>query len=254
MSDSEPSLEPRRSVAARPADEEFARAYADGYGEGLRDAFREMLAHASRGHTAQELRFLIQSRLTRLSEDVELKHKSLLAPPRSAGWSSLWRTPAGNPPSAPPPGIPRLPAGGSYLVREDRPARAVTLLEEAAPAFPRVVLISVQPPDAPRVPAERRLDLRPARAAPTDDGRGLSPSVLLGQLRAPMESEGGALVYLDALEFMLTEYGTDPTHRIVNWLVDETRTTHSALVVSFNSRALNEPDRSRLERAFGTIL
>ena len=62
---------PARDDAPRP-DEEYARTYADGYEEGVRSALREVLQHASRGHTAQELRILIESRLARLEEEVEL--------------------------------------------------------------------------------------------------------------------------------------------------------------------------------------
>ncbi|MCI4318467.1 MAG: hypothetical protein L3J96_08005, partial [Thermoplasmata archaeon] len=95
----EPSGTPGR--AATPPDEESANAYADGYGEGLREAFREVLQHASRGHTAQELRILIESRLARWREDVEVKRKSLLGPPRRPSWGPLLRPPVPPPTAAP---------------------------------------------------------------------------------------------------------------------------------------------------------
>ena len=86
MSERVPPDDPPPANEDLPADEEFARTYAAGYEEGVRSALREVLQHASRGHTAQELRILIESRLARLSEEVELKRKGLLAPPRRPAW------------------------------------------------------------------------------------------------------------------------------------------------------------------------
>jgi hypothetical protein len=256
-----PATEPPPPTDEPPADEEFARTYAAGYEEGVRSALREVLQHASRGHTAQELRILVESRLARLAEEVELKRKGLLAPPRRPAWGSLLRPPApahawsGLAPSSGAPTL-RLVAGRTMLVREERPARALEILRASAASFPRLATVSLRPPEVPGVPAERRVDLTVgsgSSADPTGDHR-LAPGEIGGRLREPTEAAGGALVYVDALEYLATEYSLETTLKFVHWLVAQAQDTGSALLVSFDRRALDVRDMSRLERAFESVL
>ena len=242
-----------------PADEEYARAYAAGYEEGVRGALRETLEHISRGHTPQEVRMLTASRLARLSEEVELKRKSLLAPPRRPAWGSLLRPPAparpwtGPVPGASPAAIRLLP-GRSLLVREERPVRAIEILRANAGSFPRVATVSMRPPDLPGVSAGHRMDLTVGGAATAEGASGLTPGEISGRLRDPTEAPGGALVYVDALEYLATEHGLEMTVKFVHWLVTQAQETGSALLVSFDPRSLDVRDVSRLERAFETVL
>jgi hypothetical protein len=244
-----------------PADEEYARAYAVGYEEGVRGALRETLEHISHGHTPQEIRMLTASRLARLSEEVELKRKSLLAPPRRPAWGSLLRPPAParawtGPVSGTSAPSYRLLPGHSLLVREERPSRAVEILRANATAFPRVAVVSMRPPEVPGLPADHRLDL-PVGGPGTPDNPNqgaLTPGEISGRLRDPTEAPGGALVYVDALEFLATEHSLETMVKFVNWLVTQAQETGSALLVSFDSRALELRDMSRLERAFESVL
>jgi len=260
------SAPPRREGAAPrppeedPTDEEYVRAYAAGYEEGVRSALREVLGHASRGHTTQELRMLAESRLARLSEEVDLKRRSLLAPPRRPAWGALLRTPTSARPWVSPVGpapvasTVRLGPGRSVLVREERPSRALEILRANSSDFPRVALVSLHPPSVPGLPAEQVVEISPAGG-----GEGLAtapptPGEISGRLRSPTELPGGALVYVDALEFLATEHSLELTLRFVNWLVTQAHETGSALVVSFDPRSLDLKDGSRLERAFQTVL
>jgi hypothetical protein len=256
-----PPTDPPPASDEPPADEEFARTYAAGYEEGVRSALREVLQHASRGHTAQELRILIESRLARLAEEVELKRKGLLAPPRRPAWGSLLRPPAAARPwsgPAPAPGAPslRLSAGRSVLVREERPSRALEILRASATAFPRIATVSLRPPETPGIPPGRRIDITVGGGASPDPSGAnrLAPGEIGGRLREPTEAPGGALVYVDALEYLATEYSLDTTLKFVHWLVAQTQETGSALLVAFDRRALDVRDMSRLERAFDTVL
>ena len=246
------------SSEAPPADEEYARTYAAGYEEGVRSALRELLQHVSRGHTAQELRILVESRLARVAEEVELKRKSLLAPPRRPVWTSLLRSPQPARPWSAPVGSgggepTRLSAGRAVLVREERPARAVELVRSAASQFARVAIVSLQPPRLLETAADRRVEIGLAGDAGAGSVR-LDPGEIGGRLREPIEAEGGALVYVDALEFLATEFSFEITLRFVNWLVGQVREHRGALVVSFDRRSLDLKDLSRLERAFDVVL
>jgi hypothetical protein len=89
------------------------------------------------------------------------------------------------------------------------------------------------------------------------DGLGgghLTPGEISGRLRAPTEQPGGAIVYVDALEFLATEHTLELTLRFVNWLVRQAQDTGSALIVSFDPRSLDLKDASRLERAFQSVV
>ena len=241
-----------------PGDEEYARTYAAGYEEGVRSGLREVLQHTSRGHTAQELRILVESRLARLDEEVEVKRRSLLAPPRRPAWSALLRAPqptrAWTPPfggNATAPG--HLGPGRSLLVREERPARAVEVLRANVHEFPRAALVSLRPPELPGLSKERRVDIVPSGSELTGGAR-LSPGEIGGHLREPTEAPGGALVYVDALEYLAGEYGLELTLKFANWLVGQIEQTSSALIVSFDRRSLDTREMSRLERPFQTVL
>ena len=241
-----------------PADEEYARTYAAGYEEGVRSALREVLQHTSRGHTAQELRILAESRLARLEEEVELKRRSLLAPPRRAAWSSLLRAPQGARSWVPsfgatPPTVPRIGPGRSLLVREERPARALEVLRASIHDFPRAAIVSLRPPELPGLSRDRRLDIVP-NGSDLSAGARLSPGEIGGHLREPTEAPGGALVYVDALEYLAGEYGLEVTLKFANWLVGQVESTASALVVSFDRRSLDTRELSRLERAFQAVM
>ncbi len=256
MSDPE---RPRASASSDepPADEEYARTYAAGYEEGLRSALRELLGHASRGRTNQELRALIQSRLAGLAEEVELKRRSLLAPPRPRPFGDLQR-PVRGPPGRPPGSagadreLPALLPGATVLVREARPSRAVELLRKGASQFPRLVVVSLRPPSLEGIGREP-IVISVREPGPSSD-RHLSPGEVGGRLRDPTERAGGALVYVDALEFFVSEEGADLSLRFVHWLVEQVGRTGSALVVSYDPRALDPTDASRLERSFGHVL
>jgi hypothetical protein len=238
-------------------DEAYAQAYAEGYGEGLREALRELLQHASRGHTAQELRFLVESRLARVREDVEVKRRSLLSPPRRPAWGALLRAPkpvaawSSEPASLPPTAI---PPGQSVLVREERPVRALELLRRSLSSYPRVLLVSVHPPELPDGGGGGAEVLRVGPAS-GDSGRpGLSPSEIAGRIRAATDAEGGALVYLDAFEFLATEYSLETSLKFVHWATSQAMDHRSAFLASVDPNALDPKDASRLQRAFNKVL
>ena len=243
------SLEPRdRPGPERAPDEEFARAYALGYEEGIRTALKEMIEHAARGHSPAELRMLLESRVARLAEEVEVKRRTLLAPPRRTAWATAAVPP--RPWSAVPAGRgPRpLDPGRGYLVAESRPERALDLIRGAAPGAPRVLLISRRPPQLPGVPDDRRFDLRPSGIDnPSAAG---SLGELSGRIRDALSGPAGAWIYLDSIEFLLTSLSPELVLNFVRWLLDLVEETKAGLIVSVDPSALEPRDFSRLSHLF----
>jgi hypothetical protein len=140
-------------------------------------------------------------------------------------------------------------------VRETRPARALEIVRTSAPAFPRVVVISTHPAEVTGIPPERRTDIAPGGVAgEKETAPPLSLSELGGRLRAPTEGPGGALVYFDAVEYYVTQEGSDQATRFAHWLAGQVRSNRSALLVSYDSRSLDPKDASRFERAFTQVV
>jgi hypothetical protein len=237
-------------------DEEYARGYSEGYGEGLREALREVLQNASRGHTAQELRILIESRLARIDEEVELKRRSLVRPPRRPPWGALLRPPqppeAWTPVRAPLPAAP-VPPGSSVLLREEVPRRAVELVEASQARFPRVVVVSTHPPALSPEASAKAVVLRAGAQSADAQNTGLSPGEISGRIRELTELRGGALLYLDAFEFLSSEYTFALTLRFVYWVSRRAAETGSSLIVSVDPKALEPRDLSLLQRAFNIV-
>jgi hypothetical protein len=234
-------------------DDEYIEGYSKGYGDGLREALREVRAHTARGASPQELRMIIESRLARIPEDVEVRRKGLLAPPRRPPWTSLLR-PAAAPTTWAPPRTalpsPAVAPGTSVLVREARPDRAVELLRRSAPNFRRVVLVSRRPPE---IPGANVTAIVPAARAGGDGGRGaLEPEVLAGQIDQ-FVSEGSVLTYLDEVEFLTSEYGVGPTIQILQWFTSRAIQNGSAVVACLHPNALNPRELSTVERAFQIV-
>lgn len=225
MSDPEPADD-------GPADGEYARTYAEAYGEGIRTSLKEVLEQMSRGFDGYELRLLVQSRLARLPEEVELKRRSLLAPPRLRT-TDLLRAPAASPRAwSPPAAAVRPRPGHSYLVREPKPERALRLLEAAAAEFPRVVTISLAPPFLASVAADRRSDVPLYRAVSNGAPDGPRIASVAGEIQPLLKA--GALVYLDSVYYLVSQETFDTTFRFLVWLTAHVRDSPSALVVSLD--------------------
>ncbi len=250
---------PHESASAAPSsdrgppDEEYADAYSEGYGEGLREAFREVLSHVGRGHTVGEIRVLVESRLARLREDVSAKRRNILGPPRRPAWGALLRPPAASRPE--PESVPPLVRGHSYLFREDRPRHALTFVSRVGGDYRRLLCVTTSPPEFTGVPRSRVEVLRLALPSPglsVSEGE-LDPGGLGGRIKEATEESGGALVYLDALEVMSTEYSLDTTLKFVNFVTAQVAKTGSAFVASVDPGTLEDRDLRRLQRSFNIV-
>jgi len=243
-----------------PSDEEYARAYTAGYEDGVRSALREVVQHAVRGHTPQEIRMLAEGRLVRLPQEVDTKRKALLAPPQRTAWGALRRpapAPAATRPWAPPvagaPTRAKIGRTQSVVVREPRPARALELLRGSVGDFACVALVSLHPPEVAVPAGVRRIDLAPGGSA-GGAGEAVRLNELGGLLREPLATAGGCLVYWDTLEYYLNLEGAEMTTRLVNWLTEQVRRSESALLVSYDPHSLDAKDAIRLERSFAQVL
>ncbi|MCI4364253.1 MAG: DUF835 domain-containing protein [Thermoplasmata archaeon] len=248
--------ETKRPPEPRPApgDAEYSDGYIQGYAEGLREGLRELFVHASQGHTPAELRVLVKSRIARIPEDVELKRRQLLAPPRKSGWETLLKPPASasvTQAGVAVAGLPDWTPGRAFLFREERPRSAVRFAQARASAHARVLWVSLDPPPALGIEEAKVEWLRPGATRPGEEAaEGIAaPGGIAGRIQE-RGAEGSLLVYLDALEYLRTEYGTELTLRFASWLAQWVGGSASTVIASVDEATLPEPDRRRLQRSF----
>jgi hypothetical protein len=236
-----------------PADERSAHAFAEGYGEGLKDALREVLQHASRGHTAQELRWLIESRLARVPEEVELKRRSLLGPPRRVAWDTILRPPATVAPATAAPTLDTVLEGTSLLFREPQPVRATACVNSRWRRFGRVVALTRRTELGLGVPEESliRIPLGRSREGGGEEA-GLDPGEAAGRVPGIL-ADGPAIVFLDSVEFIVREYGDDVALRLIEWLVPQIRGASGLLVVSVDPSTIDPISFNRIQRLFASV-
>lgn len=259
------SAEPRREnrptppAERAPGDTAYAEAYAAGYGEGLRESLKELLQHASRGHTAAELRILVESRLARVDEDVEVKRRSLMLPPRRPSWGSLLRTPsAALPAPAPAPtapplstNVPSFAPGTSYLFREERPQLGPKFARQVASRHDGVLWVSREDPGLPEMRVEI---LRPSAQVPGDTTAPLgAPGEIAGAVLRANRTAPHLLVYVDTFDYFASEFGTEPTIRFASWLGTWAGEQAGCVVVSIDPATMQERDFRRLQRAFNIL-
>lgn len=214
-----------------------------------------MLQHASRGHTAQELRLLIESRLARIREDIDLKRRSLLAPPRRTEYTPFFRTTSPAAAPAAPGRTVSLAPSNSYLVFEERPTRALELVRSAAAAYPRIVLVSFHPPELREVPNSKLVLLQvgvPGVGGSASDGS-LTPQSIAGRILEATEKPGGALVYVDALEVIATGDAIEGMVKFVQWAAGQVARSRSVLVASVAPASFDERVKSLLQRSFNVM-
>ena len=254
----DPGEDDRPPGRPRPAaDERIAHAFADGYGEGIRDALREVL-EAVRTSTPAELRWQVQSRIARIPEDVELKRRSLLGPPPRDGWEATRRAPRSPAAALGPPPAPATPAptltqalqGSGVLFQEVRPSAALAHVGGIWRQYGRVFVFGRVPDPPLPVPDDAVTVVAVGRAriaGPEGDAPDLGGAA--GQLMA-LIGEGTALVYCDSVEYLATEYSEGTAVRALIWIVEQLRARSGGVVVSVNPAALQASSRAQLERMF----
>ncbi len=242
---------PSHASDGSPQDDEYATGYVAGDMEGLREALREVLQNASRGHTATEIRILAESRLARVHEDAEVKRRGLLAPPRRAAWGPLLRS--GAPVASAPQLFPmEWQPGTACLFREPQPQRAFQLLEQGVARSDRLLWISLRaPPNFPAPLVVEWLRPTPSRGGGEVGSVPLDPGAIAGRVA---DAVGGqVVVYLDALEFLASEYTWETTLRFANWLAAWPPGRPFTVVVSVDPRTIEERNLHRLESAFTRV-
>lgn len=230
--------------------------YSRGWGDGVRDALNYVSRLVVRGHTPQEIRVFVESRMSHLDEEVSLKRKTLLSSPSGIPVESLVRvTPRGaNAPTAFPPAVP----GYSYLFLEENRLVARSFVKALLPSVGRTLAITRLPPDVRRLgPPQELVMLHLGVETSSEEGvepAESSPTQLTGKVDNFLtRTPAPATVYLEAFEYLSTTNGFDLATKFCYWLHGKVLQHRGILVVTVDPGALNSAMVATLGRDFNHV-
>jgi hypothetical protein len=142
-------------------------------------------------------------------------------------------------------------AGNGILFKEPTPVGAARHVDTVWKNYHRVIAFG-RPPDPPlRVPPEsfEVLFVGRAQASGASDAPDLASAA--GQLQERL-TQGPALVYCDAVEYLASEYGEEVAIRSIGWIVEQVRRSAGWVVVSVDPTTLSTVGAALLQRFFRT--
>jgi|GEM_PF-413496 hypothetical protein len=247
---------PASPVPVPDPDEEAARAYADGYGEGVRNALRDIIGLASQGHSASEIRLFAQTRLARLGEEIALKRRSRLVPPDRIPLETLLRGPralgGGEPVSSPLIAFP----GHSYLFVDPRGLKARGFLHSLLERGMAAVALTRFPRELKEAMGRSNLKiLYLGRQEASEEGvesvQDADPGLLTGRIQRALEGfPSPPVIHLEAFEYLETEVGFEKALKFIHWLTGEVQARRGVLIVSLDPVSLEPRQLSLLRRDF----
>jgi hypothetical protein len=231
--------------------------YSRGWGDGVRDALNFVSRLVVRGHTPQEIRVFLDSRLAHLDEEVSLKRKTLLSSPTGIPVESLVRVqPRGAAaPSSFPPAVP----GYSYLFLEETRSVARAYVKGLLPHVGRALALTRLPSEVRRIaPPQELVMLHLGTETSTEDGvepAESSPTQLTGKVELFLtRTPAPALVYLEAFEYLITTNNLELATRFCYFIHTRAQTHRAIFVASVDPEAVPAEGVATLRRDFNHVV
>ena len=256
--------------SSNPADRSNARGgnppreeqdYVRGYEEGARSALMEVMSYIAKGHTASEVRFMAETRLSHLRGELEERRQAILRGPATVPKSTLLpshsRSAEGDAAAPLPPPMP----GYSYLFLRDGHQRAREfvrqLLEKGLPA----VLITRQPQDLPPVPSDAKVLTLVLDARNNEEWQGIElsgkhpvpadSSAITGIVTRFLEGAGPQVAcYWECFEFFVSERNYEQSLKLVHWLNSTLLAKKGVLALSVDPGTLSQTQLRNLRVDF----
>lgn len=239
--------------------------YSKGFEDGTKEALREVLSFVARGHSASEVRLLAETRLAHLDEETDHRRSRLLPPPRRIALDTLLQVKVKDGPGSPetsrtPP--PPLP-GFSYLFQEAVPTLARGFLGQVLAGGMPVVALTRHPQDLLPLTQGHGLLVLTIGGGPDGEREETQTGVqsmeadagsLTGRLVRFQERSGGQTgCYLDAFEYLVTEWGFERAIRFVHWLNTAVQKSKGVLILSADPDSLDPLQLSSLKKDFSIL-
>jgi hypothetical protein len=235
--------------------------YPRGYEDGVRNALREVLSNISKGHSASEIRFLAETRLAHLEEETQERRKSTVVSPRRLSIDAL--IPMGMQPGYSPREKIETPLmrGFSYLFQEKAPTKAREFLNEVLVSGLPVVAMTRRPQELSHLGSKGRIAVLRIDSAGVEEGKedgiggvknvDANPSSLTGVVKRLQEQMGPTVgIYLDAYDYLDSEYSFEDAIRFVHWLNTITQQAGGILIVSTDTDGMEKRKQVQLMSDF----
>ena len=226
------------------------RDYESGFEEGARSTLMEVLSFISKGHTASELRFLAETKLSHLSDASREHRPPIFSMPTTVPKSSILPSRFHSEAVETERSIPDPLPGYSYLFLEEDHSRGRQFLDKLrAKTLPTVILTRLPQEFAESGPNEHQLTLVVGtQGEEASEKEGLSGvrqvgselSSITGLMNRFLEKEGPQVgCYVEALEYFVTEKGFDQSLRLVHWLNSAVLSKKGVLALSTDDGTLS---------------
>jgi hypothetical protein len=235
--------------------------YPKGFEDGVRNALREILSYIVKGHSANEIRLLAETRLAHMEEETMERRKSLVVSPRRLPIDSLMPVVAQSNRSAGEKVATPMMNGYSYLFQEKTPTQAREFLGRVLEAGLPVVAMTRLPQELSALCSKGMLTVLRIDEGATEDSKGensvgvrsvdANPSFLTGAVTRFQEKMGPRVgAYLDAFDYLESEYGYENAIRFVHWLNTLAQKQSGVLIVSTDPEGLDNRKMVQLRSDF----
>jgi hypothetical protein len=244
-----------------PAPPQEDNDYAKGYEDGVRNALRDLVANVSKGYSAPELRFLAESRLAHLEEETMERRKSQGVSPRRLSMDSLIPVSTQSGYTSREKATTPVMQGFSYLFQEKSPNQAREFLSQVLSSGLPVVAMTRLPQELVPLRSRGKLMVLRIDSGGVEEGKAVDSSgtlnidasiqSLTGTVKRFQEEAGNQIgTYLDAFDYLESEYNYENALRFVHWLNTIAQQFRGILIVSANTDGMEKREQATLQSDF----
>ncbi len=242
-----------------PPEEDSARGYIKGFQEGLQEAWDEIIKLSTKGYTSRELQIMAKTKRSMLYQRVQQKVDEL---ERALGRKlAIAGIPAQ---SATPVVVPKLMAGWSYVIKEDRPERSFSVFSGLISQGARGMCISRTHPDI--LKQKYKFEAESLWLTKTESSQGqpaakgiefVSPNNLAHLASAIRDflgkGENGAVI-IEGLEYLTTQNDFKSVLKFIQLINEQVVLDKGYLLIPVDEATMDAKDFSLIEREMSQVL
>jgi len=242
-----------------PPEDDSARGYIKGFQEGLQEAWDDIIKLSTKGYTSRELQIMAKTKRSMLYQRVQQKVDEL---ERALGRKLAIAGMPGQ--SATPVVVPKLMAGWSYVVKEDRPERSFAIFTGLVSQGARGLCISRTHPDTLKqkygFQAESLWLTKTESSQAQPESKGVeyvSPNNLAhlaSAIRDFLSKGGNGAVIIEGLEYLTTQNDFKSVLKFIQLINEQIVLDKGYLLIPVDEATMDPKDFSLIEREMSQVL
>lgn len=213
----------------------YLRGYLRGYEDAVIEVVDDIIRLSTRGYTGKELQLLLNTYKGGLKEKLERKIVELRGTLEVEVLKERPRTK-------------ELLEIGSYLVKEERPAKSLSILSSIPEKALNCLIIS-------RVSPEKLEGFEDFKEKTpvwlSREGGEKDVDNLAGEVNKFLDRNSRGVIFFHGVDYLVQENGSDRALKFMAYLKEKVVKTNSYLIVSLNPETLNPTDCKRIESEIG---